>query len=116
MLPPPPNETMSEAEVASILNRTEGLWKEGPRFSGKAFDAGPEKTLLDGFFAHPSSEIRLLRIHVEVADGRYAEVQLLVEYRDEDDRTGMTGMTRWFAWYPSPETQGEWLWDEDPGS
>ena len=61
MLPPPPNETMSEAEVTSILNRTEGLRKDGPRFSAKAFDPGLQEVRLEGFFAHPSSEIHLLR-------------------------------------------------------
>ena len=116
MLPPPPNETMTEADVVSILNLTEGLWKEGPRFSGKAFDPGLEEILLEGFFAHPSSEIHLLRTYVEVVEGRYSEVQLLVEYRDEDDRTGMTSMTRWFVWYPCPDAPGEWLWDEDLGT
>lgn len=112
MLPPPPNEIMTEAAVASILDRTEGLWKEGPRFFGKAFDPGLEEILLEGFFEHPSDEIRLLRTYVEITDDRYSEVQLLVEYRDEDDRTGMTSMTRWFAWHPSRDTPGEWSWDE----
>ena len=113
MLPPPPNETMTEAAVASILDRTEGLWKEGPRSSGKTFDPGLEAILLEGFFEHPSSEIHLLRIYVEIADDRYSEVQLLVEYRDEDDGTGMT---RWFLWYPSPDAPGEWWWDQDLGA
>ena len=66
MLPPPPNETMSEAEVTSILNRTEGLRKDGPRFSAKAFDPGLQEVRLEGFFAHPSSEIHLLRTYAAV--------------------------------------------------
>ena len=52
--------------MVSTLNQTEGLWKEGPRFSGKAFDPGLEEILLDGFFAHPSSEIHLLRTYAAV--------------------------------------------------